>query len=126
MAKPKIRHYPSKQDYEEGFKAWLKDQRGIYHKMLLDKLNYESMEQLREDEYAGKFGFCCGYVNLIPKNEEMFHEWGLDNGKYGAKIHDIGFYGISSQLVILKEPIVRQMLEDMNLENEFSVEIKLD
>ena len=56
----------------------------------------------------------------------MEKEWTLDNGKYGAYIHDIGFYGYNTQSVTLKEPIVEFMLEEMGLDETFFTYSKLD
>ena len=126
MGRPKIRNYPSRETYEQEIKEWFQGHKADCEALLLRKFGYESIEQLQDAEYNMKFGFDCGWVNLYPLDAKMEKEWKLDNGDYGAYLHDVAFWGYNTQSVTLKEPLVDYMLKETGLDKIFVSYSKLD
>lgn len=82
MGRKKVRHFKSKQYYEDMFNTYFQDNKNEVVADLMDTLGYTDFEEMREDEYNSKWGFDCGWTLLSPKDRAMYHEWELDNGKY--------------------------------------------
>lgn len=123
MAK-KIRHFKSKNYYEEAFNRYFVMNRQNVLRHLLEKTGCSTLEELHEDEFGMRWGLDCGFVTLAPTNPNMQHEWELDNGKYDYKIWLR--YPYDSQSVTLKDIQARYMLEDLELTKDFYIDVRLD
>lgn len=123
MAK-KVRHFKSKEYYQEAFDTYYLMNHERVLRDLLEKTGCSSMEQLREDEFNMRWGLDCGFVTLAPTNPNMQHEWELDNGKYGYKVWLT--YPYPSQSVTLKQIQARFMLDDLGITKDFYVDVRLD
>lgn len=126
MGRKKIRIYPSREEWETKIKEYVQENKESIRRYMLDKLGYEDIESLWEDEYHMKFGLDCGWVNLFPKNKEMAREWKLDNDGIPDSIWDASNIVYNTQSVTIKSIIMYKVVEDMGIENEFSIVERLD
>lgn len=126
MARTKVRNYPSKEEWKANILEYMKENKEALIRHMLNKLGYEDIDSLQEDEYSMKFGFDCGWVNLTPKNKDMYHEWYLDNGKIPDSLWDLANYVYNTQSITIKYPIIEKVVEDMGIENEFNIVERLD
>ena len=125
MARRKIRKHDSVLIVKSKINNWIEKHDNEIIKNMLDKTGYDSIEQLREDEYHGRFGLDCGWVWLCTKNEEQYHEWFLDNNKYPDYVSGID-YPYNSQSTTLKEIQCRYILKEMDLEDKYFPYVRLD
>lgn len=126
MGRTKVRHYPSREEYEATLKEYLTENKERYKRLILNTLGYEDFDSLWNDEYKGKFGLDCGWVQLHPKNKDMRHEWFLDNDRMPDYIFDVATVVYNTQSTIIKSIVIQQLVEDLGLENEFSIVRQLD
>lgn len=122
MAKPKVRNYPSIEDYEKIFEDYFRSNKGAIMQYVCHKFQVEDEDSLKEQD----FGFDCGWVHLFPRDPEMAKEWKLDNGDYGARIFDIASKCYGTQSITIKEVILEKAVEDLNLDDVFHIRRKYD
>lgn len=124
MGRKKVRLYKSRDFYENLMHDYFKENKNEVIQYILDKTVFSTLEGLRDAEFKNHFGLDCGFVYLIPKNTEMYHEWELDEGKYCAKVYVRGPF--NTQSVTLKELAAEKAVEDLNLDSEFYISSRLD
>ena len=126
MARTKVRNYPSREEYENHIKEYMLSHRSEIIAYMLRQLGYDDIESLKEDEFSDRRFWVCGSIQLRPKNKDMSHEWFLDNDRIPAYIHDLTYHIYNTQSLIIKEPIMEKVVNDMGLESEFYVNSRLD
>ena len=126
MGRKKVRHFPSVEDWKKQLTEYLTENKEKYIAYMLKRLGYEDTETLWEEEYHGKFGFDCGWVQLHPKDKEMQREWRLDNGGIDDCIFDIASVVYNTQSTTIKEIIVEKLVEDLDLNDTFIIYTRLD
>ena len=124
MGRKKIRKHESRGYYETMLDNYFDEHRDEVVQYMLNQLGYESVDALWDDEYRMAFGFDCGWIYLIPRNSEMYHEWELDNGKYGAHIYCKPPY--NSQSTTIQREQVEKAVSDLGLEDKFWISVRLD
>lgn len=124
MGRKKVRKYPTKQFYEDMFKEYFDAHGDEVIRDMLDRLGYESMEKLRNDEMHMAFGFDCGWTIIYPKNQEMEREWKLDNGRYDYSIFAHPTYYPQSTTV--QKVQVEKAIRDLGLGDTFGCYVRLD
>lgn len=127
MSKTKIRNFETCEEWTRKIQQYLQDNKEKYIRLMLRTLHYETIEELQDAEYnQDKFGFDCGWVNLYPLNKEMAKEWKLDNDGVYDCIWDAANCIYSTQSTTIKEIIMRLVMEDMDLNKDFYIRVKLD
>lgn len=120
MGRKKIRNFESAEYYKELINNYIDEHRAEIIAYLVKEARCSDIETLRDDEYKMKFGMCCGWYNLGPKNPEMQREWKLDDSSRWGKI--ICPVAYSTQLLVLQKPQVDYILDALDLTNVFEVE----
>ena len=126
MGRRKVRNFPSREDYEQQFEDYFSENKHSCIQYAVQKLGFNDVEEMHDAEFSGRFGFDCGWVQLIPRDKEMYREWRLDNGEYSVCIFDIGHKTYPTQSVTIKRLILEKAVEDMNLQDVFIINERLD
>lgn len=124
MGRKKVRKHQSIAYYEAMLKDYFSEHKDDVVEYMLGNLGYDSLDDLWNDEYRMKFGFDCGWIYLIPRDKEMYHEWELDNGKYGAHIFCRTPY--NTQSTTIQREQVEKAVHDLGLEDKFWISVRLD
>lgn len=125
MGRRKVRHYNGREYYKELLNNYFNAHHNEVMREVLDKLGFDTVENMSKAEYKGYFGFDCGWIRISPKNSEQSHEWFLDNNRISSEmtVHN-PFY--NTQSTTITEIMVEKALRDLGLRDEFYVSTHLD
>lgn len=130
MGRKKVRHYPSREYYEDLLEQYFNDNNGAVIPYVIERIGenpaYYGIEDLMNDECRMRWGFDCGWILMYPKNREMEHEWELDNGKYGAYVWTDRALPYCPQSTTLKRIMLEKAVKDLGLDDDFWLSTRLD
>lgn len=94
---------------------------------LLDETGFNSVEELQDKERNCYFGFDCGFIYLVPKEEEMRKEW-KKQGKWKDDNIMLGFgdFPIALQSTTCNRIMALDYLETLGLDKYLRVKVVLD
>ena len=125
MARNKIRHYDSTELVAIKIQRYFDSHKEVIDH-LLKEVRMNNLDEVWEFEnrHCGWYGD-CGFVRVKTFSEDQRKEWVLDNGKYNDMV-----YGIrcpyDSQSTTLKDIQIRKALKDLNMDNQYYTDIRLD
>lgn len=125
MGRRKVRNYKGREYYKELFNNYFNTHHNEVMREVLDKLGFDTVENMSKAEYRGYFGFDCGWILVSPKNSEQSHEWFLDNDRISSDLYVSNPY-YNTQSTTIKEIMVEKALRDLGLRDEFYVSVRLD
>ena len=118
------RIYPNREYYEQLFNEYIAAHGESLIKAVLQRLKFNSVEELQQEEYHGSLQGDCGCTYITPVSKEQAREWRLDDG-INSRMY-IHFPNYNTQSITIKEIMANQMLKDLDLSEAFSVNSILD
>lgn len=132
MGRKKVRKYFSIKEVEDMINNYFYNKGDEVIKYICENNGvsvFNSLEELHEFDihgsYYGGFGLDCGWCWLSPKRSEQYKEWVLDNGKYDAYARSFNL-PYNTQSTTLKRLELEKALEDLNIQEFYSVYTRLD
>lgn len=135
MARRKVRLYSTVKQVEELIDNYFEEHREEVTKDLLKKAGeeagreFKTVDELKEFDfrgsYYGGFPLSCGFVWVKPRSSKQAHEWFLDNDRipdYASPRN----YVYNTQCTVIKEIQMRKAFDDLGLDSEYSIYVRLD
>ena len=132
MGRKKVRNYLTREEVEAMINNYFYNCRDEVIKYICENNGsgvFNSLDELREFDihgsYFGGFGLDCGWCWVYPKRSEQHREWVLDNGKWDAYARDFKL-PYNTQSTTLKRLELEKALKDLNIQEFYSIHVRLD